>query len=64
MPGGGVPPPGAVLDGKYRVEGVVAEGGMGIIVLATQLQLDRRVAIKFLRSTAMMADGVIEQFER
>lgn len=60
----GVPPLGAVLDGKYRVERVVAEGGMGIIILATQMQLDRRVAIKFLRSTAMMAEGVLEQFER
>jgi serine/threonine-protein kinase len=59
-----VPPIGAVLDGKYRVESLVAEGGMGIVILATHLQLDRRVAIKFLRATARQADGVLEQFER
>jgi serine/threonine-protein kinase len=62
--GGGVPPIGAVLDGKYRVESLLAEGGMGIVILATQLQLARRVAIKFLRATARQAEGVLEQFER
>ncbi len=39
---------GAVLAGKYRVDRVLGEGGMGVVVAAVDLQLERRVAIKFL----------------
>jgi serine/threonine-protein kinase len=42
------PSPGTVLAGKYRVDRVLGEGGMGVVVAATDLQLERRVAIKFL----------------
>src|SRR3954470_16185427 len=38
---------GEVLDGKYRVERVVAEGGMGVVVAATHLGLRQPVALKF-----------------
>src|SRR5262249_41216223 len=40
--------PGAVLARKYRVERIIGEGGMGIVVEARHLRLDERVAIKFL----------------
>jgi len=40
--------PGETLAGKYRVERVLGRGGMGIVVAARHLQLDERVAIKFL----------------
>jgi Tol biopolymer transport system component len=40
---------GDVLLGKYRVEGVIGAGGMGVVVAATHLQLETRVAIKLLR---------------
>jgi len=44
-------PPGTVIaGGKYRVNRLIGEGGMGWVVVATHLQLEQRVALKFLRS--------------
>jgi len=40
--------PGDVIAGKYRIAGLVAVGGMGIIVSAEHLQLGHQVAIKVL----------------
>lgn len=39
---------GRVVGGKYRVESVIASGGMGTIYRAAQLPLERPVAIKIL----------------
>jgi len=44
---------GDVLAGKYRVEKILGAGAMGMVLAATQIALDRRVALKF-----MMAGGV------
>ncbi|HWP06890.1 MAG TPA: protein kinase [Polyangiaceae bacterium] len=53
------PAPGTVLVGKYRVERVLGVGGMGMVVAAHHLQLDERVALKFLLAeTALNEDGV------
>ena len=40
--------PGTVLAGKFRVERVLGQGNMGVVLLATHLQLDQQVALKFL----------------
>lgn len=55
---------GEVLDGKYRVERTLAEGGCGIVVLATQLQLERPVALKYLRPDMLAHSHVVALFER
>lgn len=44
-----IPKAGEILAGKYRIERAIAEGGMGVVVEATHLQLEERVAIKFLK---------------
>jgi eukaryotic-like serine/threonine-protein kinase len=43
-------PPGTVLAGKYRVERLLGKGGMGWVVVATHLQLEQRVALKFMNA--------------
>jgi eukaryotic-like serine/threonine-protein kinase len=54
---------GDVLDGRYRIEHVIAEGGVAIVVAAEQLGLDRHVAIKLLRPE-MLADRLfVEHFK-
>jgi serine/threonine-protein kinase len=40
--------PGQIFAGKYRIERVLGAGGMGIVVAATHLALDERVAIKLM----------------
>jgi len=58
------PKPGLVVAGKYRVERVIGEGGMGVVVAATHLELDQHVAIKFLLPEAMRHAVVVERFLR
>jgi hypothetical protein len=41
--------PGTILDGRFRVERKVGQGGMGVVYEAFDEKLDRRVAIKCAR---------------
>jgi serine/threonine-protein kinase len=41
--------PGTTIADKYRIEKLIGVGGMGIVWKATQLDLDRPVAIKIVR---------------
>jgi serine/threonine-protein kinase len=40
---------GEVLAGKYRVERVLGEGAMGVVVAARHVDIDRLVALKFIK---------------
>jgi serine/threonine protein kinase len=44
----GAPKKGDILLGKYRIEEILGQGGMGIVVAAQHLELGDRVAIKLL----------------
>jgi serine/threonine-protein kinase len=64
-----LPPPlafraGAILCGKYRIDRVVAEGGLGIVLAATHLQIGQRVAIKYLKPSAAAQKPVVDRFIR
>lgn len=41
---------GAVVDGKYRVDAVIGQGGMGAVFRAWDVRLERAVAIKVVRA--------------
>jgi eukaryotic-like serine/threonine-protein kinase len=55
---------GQVLAGKYRVERIIGEGGMGVVVAARHLQLDESVAIKFLLPDVAQNPEAVERFAR
>jgi len=38
---------GQVIDNKFRVDRVLAQGGMGVLCAATHLHLDQKIAVKF-----------------
>jgi len=62
----GAPPirEGHVLAGKYRVERVLGVGGMGIVVAAHHIELDERVAIKFLQPEMLANTEAVARFRR
>ncbi|MEB2312376.1 MAG: serine/threonine-protein kinase [Sorangiineae bacterium] len=55
---------GDVLAGKYRVDKVLGVGGMGVVVAAHHLQLDEKVALKFLLPEMLSNAEAVARFER
>jgi serine/threonine-protein kinase len=55
---------GQILAGKYRVERVLGSGGMGVVVAAWHLELEQRVAVKFLHPLALERTDTAERFRR
>lgn len=55
---------GDLLAGKYRIERKIGEGGMGRVVVARHLELDERVAIKFLLPQALSEPEAVMRFAR
>ncbi|MGA3123904.1 MAG: serine/threonine-protein kinase [Polyangiaceae bacterium] len=58
------PVAGAIVADKYRIERVLGEGGMGVVVLATHMALEQPVAIKFLLPEALRSKIAVERFLR
>jgi len=56
--------PGSVLLGKYRVDRVLGTGGMAVVVAATHLHLQERVAIKLLLPEVLSKREVVRRFLR
>jgi serine/threonine-protein kinase len=59
-----LPEIGDVIAGKYRVEKIVGEGGMGIVFAAHHLMLDQRVAVKVLLVDIANGEEIVERFVR
>jgi serine/threonine-protein kinase len=65
LPPGSIPvTQGDVLAGKYRVDRILGVGGMGVVVAATHLQLDQRVALKFMLPQGLAHPAMVERFSR
>lgn len=56
------PAAGTIIHGAYRVVGELATGGMGVVMLARDEQLDRDVAIKFVREELLGDAGLRARF--
>jgi serine/threonine-protein kinase len=56
--------PGDLIAGKYRVEKVLGEGGMGVVFSALHEQLEQRVALKFLLPKLATNAEILQRFVR
>jgi serine/threonine-protein kinase len=56
--------PGAILHAKYRIERTLGTGGMGVVLLATHLRLEQRVAIKIIRRSDGDGASLAKRFAR
>jgi serine/threonine-protein kinase len=63
-----IPPPdpliGRTLDGRYRVEAVLGEGGMGLVYKARHAVLNKPFAIKVLKPEVSRDQEVMNRFQQ
>jgi eukaryotic-like serine/threonine-protein kinase len=55
---------GIVLNGRYRLDQQIGEGGMAVVFHGQDLLLNRQVAVKILREQYASNDGFLKRFER
>ena len=55
--------PGAILAGKYRLEGLIGHGGMGSVWAATHLGLDQKVAVKIVSPQYAQVPDIRRRFD-
>jgi serine/threonine-protein kinase len=59
-----MPRVGDVVAGKYRIESVIGEGGMGAVFAATHTVTEKRVALKWMRPDLVGQHGAVQRFMR
>jgi serine/threonine protein kinase len=56
--------PGDTILGKYRIERILGQGGMGVVFAAHHIELGEPFAIKLLRSELLRNENVVARFVR
>jgi serine/threonine-protein kinase len=59
-----LPNPGEIVGGKYRIDGTIGQGGMGVVLAAFDQSLGRPVAIKFLAPERAANEAAATRFGR
>ena len=59
-----VPQPGDVVAGKYLLESMLGQGGMGAVFRARHTLTDRRVALKWMLPDVDAGDAAVQRFLR
>ena len=62
LPAAADPMLGRVIDGRYRVEKMIGEGGMGIVYQIVHVILGKRMALKILRGEMARDPEVVQRF--
>jgi serine/threonine-protein kinase len=55
---------GQIVDGRYRIEAFIARGGMATVYRATDLRLDRTIALKIMHAHLADDPNFVSRFER
>ncbi len=55
---------GSIVGDRFRIERILGKGGMGVVAVATHLQLEQLVAIKVLHEAMSTDTGVVTRFLR
>jgi len=58
------PREGKVLQGRYRIQSLLAEGGMGVVYKGERVGIGRPVVVKFLHAVLSDKPGIVDRFER
>src|SRR5262245_45771113 len=55
---------GKLLDGKYRLDAYLSQGGMGAVYKATHVMLDKTVVVKLIKPDLVTSPDVVARFQR
>ncbi len=56
--------PGAVLGGRYEIQALIGEGGMGAVYKARDRELDRPVALKIIKPELANRPEILQRFKQ
>src|ERR1035438_7773201 len=63
-PGGATSLLGTVIGGRYRIDSILGEGGMGTVYAAEHMLMRKRVALKVLHPEMSRNPDMVARFER
>src|SRR5262245_29531467 len=55
---------GSIVGGKFRIDRILGRGGMGVVAVATHLQLEQQVALKVVHDALADDPEIVQRFLR